>query len=135
MSVVSASPETLVIQTYQGSRIFFVLVPTAGDLPISDLATYTQISFSVYAGSQDSPGAVVLPLTYEGAGPNYITVVDVSDPSVPDGSKGIQIDVPASASKVFVPGQYFAELWLTPPGGDPIFTGLALWNHSPTAGN
>lgn len=122
----------LLVTTYRGSPISFLAVPTQGGLPISNLASYSQIDFSLWSGTRDAPGTKVLSVKYTGTAPNYITVVDVTNPSVPIGSKGIQVTVPGAASLALAAGQYFAELWLTPPGGEKQFTSWAVWNHEPT---
>lgn len=125
------APE-LVITTYKGSPVSLVIVPTQDGAAIANLAGYDQIDFSVFAGTRDAPGAKVLDVRFTGAPPLYITVIVVNDPNVPVNSPGIQVAIPGTVMLALAPGQYFAELWLTPPGGEPQFTSYAIWLHLPT---
>lgn len=125
------APE-LVITTYKGSPVSLVFVPTQGGASIDDLDSYDQIDFSVFAGSRDAPGVKVLDVRFTGLAPLYIAVITVNDPNVPPNSKAIQVSIPGSVMLALAPGQYFAELWLTPPGGEEAFTNYAIWLHMPT---
>jgi hypothetical protein len=120
------TPE-LHITSYRGSPIRFSITPTQDGDYITDLASYDQIQFDLWSGTREVPGEVALSLRYTGVAPLYITVTEpvVNQPA-------ITIDVPGDVSGALDAGQYFAELWLTPAGDDPTFTGWATWDHQPT---
>ena len=119
------SPD-LVLTTYRGSQIVFTVTPLAGGQPISNLATYAQISWSWFSGSRDRPGVKVLDVRFTGLTPLYITVVTVNS------QPAIQVLIPAAISAGVAPGLYYAELWMTPPGADPVMTGWAEIKHEQT---
>jgi hypothetical protein len=127
----------LVLTTYRGSPINFVLTPDQGGSPsqigspIEDLADYDQITLHVRTGSRESPGPVALAVKYTGDAPNYVSVVDVTIDSVAYPS--VSVSVPAAASGGLTAGQYYAELWVTPAGGEATFTGWLVWNHEQTS--
>lgn len=118
----------LVITTYKGSPIDFTVTPTAAGEAVADLSDYDQISWHWYSGSRDRPGTKVLSVKYTGADPNYITVVTV------DSKPSARINIPGSITNGIAAGIYFAELWITPPGGEATITGWAEIKHELTTG-
>ena len=130
MSVTAYLTPDLVIYTYRGSPIKFTIQPLLGGVAIADLPSYDQIEFSLWTGTREAPGTKQLTIKFKGVAPNYISVVDV------DAGVGVsyaaQIDIPDTVSLALPVASYFAELWITPPGGKATFTGFAYWHHLPT---
>jgi len=114
----------LVLVSYLGSPAVFTLTPTAGGLPIDDLGSYDEVTFSLWSGSRESPGEEALSVTLAGPPPNYITVG-----TDPDSNPCLVFEIPGTAMGNLEPGAYYSELWVTPPGGEPTFMGWAEWHH------
>jgi hypothetical protein len=123
---------TLHVTTYKGSPINFLVVPLADGDPIADLDDYDQIDWSWWTGSPETPGTKALDIRLTGANPKYLTVEDVVNPNVPAGSKGVRVDIPHAISFGVAAGAYYAELWVTPPGGEATLVGISYFNHLPT---
>ena len=113
-----------VIVTYRGSPIQFTLTLTENGVTITNLASYSQIDFHVRSGSREEPGPIVLNLKLTGSAPLYLSV---------NGSNQLVVNVPVSASTALAAGQYYAELWVTPPAAERKFVGWVLWNHEQTS--
>lgn len=124
----------LMLLLYNGSPASFLLVPSQDGGPIADLAAYDQIDFSVFTGTRTRPGTKILPITYTGLGPNYITVENYTPPGSLVVFPSIRVTLPGTAvtKELIPPGQYYAELWLTPPVAERIFTNWAILNFEPT---
>jgi hypothetical protein len=116
----------LVVTSYKGSPLALTITPKRDGAAIDDLAAYDQIEWSWFTGSRESPGAKALTVKMTGIAPNYITVVSVG------GFPSLIIDIPGTATNAVAPGQYYAELLLTPPGGEATLTAWATIQHQPT---
>jgi hypothetical protein len=123
---------TLYVTTYKGSPINFLVVPLQDAEPVDDLDSYDQIDWSWWTGTPEAPGTKALDVRFVGAAPLYLSVEDVTHPDVPVGSKGVRVDIPQAVSYGIAAGAYYAELWITPPGGEKTLAGIANFNHLPT---
>ncbi len=124
---------TLHVVTYKGSPINFLVVPQADGDPIDDLDAYTQIDWSWWTGSPEVPGTKALDVRLTGIAPLYLSVEDITRPPLfPTPTPALRVDVPQAASLAVAAGSYYAELWITPPGGEKTLVGTSYFNHLPT---
>lgn len=128
----SVNDNTLYVTTYKGSPINFLVVPLADGAGI-DLSTYDQIDWSWWTGTPETPGTKQVDVRLTGLAPLYLSVEDLTGTEgIPDGAYGVRLELPQAASYTIPAGQYYAELWITPGGGEKQLTGIAYFNHLPT---
>jgi hypothetical protein len=122
MADLSLNPD-LVVVTYAKAKVALTFTPTDGNDDGLDLTNWTA-DFSIRSGSRVSPGAKLIDVTTANG---KLVWTHAGSPV----ESTLTLTLTGSDMTV-TPGQYYAELILTDPTGEPTFTGWCIWKIEPT---